>query len=113
MKTLLLASLGTVALVGCSNSAAPDNAVSDNQVVTYQCEADVSYEVTYLDNEKAVLSLFDNEYHLIQVPAGSGTKYILDDDTSKEAEGRNVTLRTKGDHARLVVDRNVYKNCRQ
>ncbi len=39
MKALLIASLCSVALVGCSKSAAPDSAVSDDQSVTYQCES--------------------------------------------------------------------------
>lgn len=111
MKALLIASLCTVALVGCSKSAALDNTVPDNQFVTYQCESDVSFEVAYLDNEKAVLRLPDNEYRLIQIAAGSGTKYILDDGTSEVVN--SVTLRTKGDNARLELDRVVYKNCRK
>ena len=51
MKALLVASLCTVALVGCSKSAAPEteSATSDNQFVTYQCESDVSFEVAYLE----------------------------------------------------------------
>ncbi|WP_135456026.1 MliC family protein [Vibrio echinoideorum] len=113
MKALLIASLCTVALVGCSKSAAPEteSATSDNQFVTYQCESDVSFEVAYLDNEKAVLRLPNNEYRLIQIAAGSGTKYILDDGTSEVVN--SVTLRTKGDNARLELDRVVYKNCRK
>lgn len=106
MKAMLVASLCTVALVGCSKSAAPDN-----QFVTYQCESDVSFDVAYLSNEKAVLRLPDNEYQLTQVPAGSGTKYILDDGTSEMIS--SITLRTKGDDARLELGRVVYRNCQK
>lgn len=109
MKAMLVASLCTVALVGCSKSAAPDSTASDNQFVTYQCESDVSFDVAYLSNEKAVLRLPDNEYQLTQVPAGSGTKYILDDGTSEMIN--SITLRTKGDDARLELGRVVYRNC--
>lgn len=109
MKAMLVASLCTVALVGCSKSAAPNSAASDNQFVTYQCESDVSFDVAYLSNEKAVLRLPDNEYQLTQVPAGSGTKYILDDGTSEMIN--SITLRTKGDDARLELGRVVYRNC--
>ncbi|ROQ86957.1 MliC family protein [Vibrio crassostreae] len=111
MKAMLVASLFTVALVGCSKSAAPDSAASDNQFVTYQCESDVSFDVAYLSNEKAVLRLPDNEYQLTQVPAGSGTKYILDDGTSEMIN--SITLRTKGDDARLELGRVVYRNCQK
>ncbi|WP_394139790.1 MliC family protein [Vibrio chagasii] len=109
MKAMLVASLCTVALMGCSKSAAPDSTISDNQFVTYQCESDVSFEVAYLDNEKAVLRLPENEYRLTQVAAGSGTKYILDDGTGELIN--SVTLRTKGDNARLELGRVVYRNC--
>ncbi|MCG9545128.1 MliC family protein [Vibrio sp. Isolate33] len=111
MKAMLVASLCTVALVGCSKSAAPDSAASDNQFVTYQCESDVTFDVAYLSNEKAVLRLPDNEYQLTQVPAGSGTKYILDDGTSEMIN--SITLRTKGDDARLELGRVVYRNCQK
>ncbi|MCG9638974.1 MliC family protein [Vibrio sp. Isolate34] len=111
MKAMLVASLCAVALVGCSKSAAPDSTASDNQFVTYQCESDVSFDVAYLSNEKAVLRLPDNEYQLTQVPAGSGTKYILDDGTSEMIN--SVTLRTKGDDARLELGRVVYRNCQK
>lgn len=113
MKAMLVASLCSVALVGCSKSAAPEteSATSDNQFVTYQCESDVSFEVAYLDNEKAVLRLPENEYRLTQVPAGSGTKYILDNGTSELIN--SVTLRTKGDNARLELGRVVYRNCQK
>lgn len=109
MKVMLVASLCTVALVGCSKSAAPDSEASNNQFMTYQCESDVSFDVAYLDNEKAVLRLPDNEYRLTQVPAGSGTKYILDDGTAEVMN--SITLRTKGDNARLELGRVVYRNC--
>ena len=111
MKALLIASLCTVALFGCSKSTAPDGAVSDDQFVTYQCESDASFKVAYLGNEKAVLRLPENEYRLTQIAAGSGTKYILDDGTSELIN--SVTLRTKGDNARLELGRVVYKNCRK
>ncbi|MGF1799282.1 MliC family protein [Vibrio gigantis] len=111
MKAMLVASLCTLALVGCSKSAAPDSAVSDNKFVTYQCESEVSFDVAYLGNEKAVLRLPDNEYQLTQVPAGSGTKYILDDGTSEMIN--SITLRTKGDNARLELGRVVYRNCQK
>ncbi|MBY7730701.1 MliC family protein [Vibrio bathopelagicus] len=111
MKALLIASLCSVALVGCSKSAAPDSVVSDDQFVTYQCESDASFKVAYLGNEKAVLRLPDNEYRLTQIAAGSGTKYILDDGTSELLN--SVTLRTKGDNARLELGRVVYKNCQK
>ncbi|MCC4818915.1 hypothetical protein BCU85_01870 [Vibrio lentus] len=113
MKAMLVASLCSVALVGCSKSATPEteSAASDNQFVAYQCESDVSFEVAYLDNEKAVLRLPENEYRLTQVPAGSGTKYILDDGTSELIN--SVTLRTKGDNARLELGRVVYRNCQK
>jgi membrane-bound inhibitor of C-type lysozyme len=46
---------------------------------------------------------------MIQVPSGSGTKYILHDGT---AEIQNpVTLYTKGKEARLELSHLVYKNC--
>ena len=108
MKAMLVASLCTVTLMGCSKSAAPDSATSDNQFVTYQCESNVSFEVAYLD-KKAVLRLPENEYRLTQVAAGSGTKYILDDGTGELIN--SVTLRTKGDNARLELGRVVYRNC--
>ncbi|MFL9759785.1 MliC family protein [Vibrio cyclitrophicus] len=111
MKAMLVASLCTVALVGCSKSASLDSAASDNQFVTYQCESDVSFDVAYLSNEKAVLRLPENEYQLTQVPAGSGTKYILDDGTSEMIS--SITLRTKGDDARLELGRVVYRNCQK
>ena len=113
MKALLIASLCTVALFGCSKSAAPEteSAVSDDQFVTYQCESDASFKVAYLSDEKAVLRLPENEYRLTQIAAGSGTMYILDDGTSELIN--SVTLRTKGDNARLELGRVVYKNCRK
>ncbi|WP_299688360.1 MliC family protein [uncultured Vibrio sp.] len=111
MKAMFMASLCTLALVGCSKSAAPDNAISDEGFVTYQCESDTSFDVAYLENEKAVLRLPKHEYRLTQIPAGSGIKYILDDGTSELIN--RVILYAKGDNARLELGRVIYKNCRK
>ncbi|MGF1754840.1 MliC family protein [Vibrio makurazakiensis] len=109
MKSLFIASLCTIALVGCSKSAAPEGVVPDDQFVTYQCESNASFDVAFLEGEKAVLRLPKHEYRLVQVAAGSGVKYILDDGTAELLN--NVTLRTKGENARLELGRVVYKNC--
>ncbi|MGY3568986.1 MliC family protein [Vibrio paucivorans] len=106
---LILFAVGLLA--GCTQSAVNGDTLNDSQFMHYQCGADKSFDVAYLtESEEAVLRLPDNEYRLVQVRAGSGTKYILNDGT---AELMNpVTLRTKGKEARLELGRVIYKNCK-
>jgi len=109
MKNWFIAAFCSIILVGCSQSASINGEVKESQFVTYQCESDKTFDVAYLPDEKAVLRLPKHEYRLTQVAAGSGTKYILDDGTAELLN--SVTLRTKGDIARLELGRVIYKNC--
>ncbi len=74
----------------------------------YQCDDTQAFDVSYPSEQSAVLRLLDHNDSLIQVAAGSGAKYILDDDSTLS---NPVTLYTKGDAARLDVHGVVYTNC--
>lgn len=106
----LLCLVFSSALLGCTHSAVVKEGELKQAAnfVTYQCESNHSFDVAYLD-EQALLRLPKSEYRLKQVPAGSGTKYILDDGTAELLN--RITLRTKGDFARLELGRVVYRNC--
>lgn len=107
----LLAFLAGTTLFGCSHSAIDREADDTYQFVTYQCESNKQFEVAYLIEEQAaLLRLPKHDYRLIQVPSGSGAKYILDNGTKPILNP--VTLHTKGDDARLELGRVVYKNCK-
>ncbi|MBW3694323.1 hypothetical protein EK599_01355 [Vibrio sp. T187] len=107
--TWLFASLGSLLVMGCSQSASVGDSIPDGKFTRYQCESNSSFEVAYLNDGKAVLRLPQHEYRLVQVAAGSGTKYILDDGTAELLN--SVTLHTKGEKARLELGRVIYKNC--
>ena len=79
--------------------------------VTYHCQADKEFDVAYTKNhESAVIRVDNQEYTLMQVPAGSGVKYVP---TGEEKTKVNpLVLHTKGEHARLEVGSEVYKGCR-
>ncbi|MDC5807535.1 MliC family protein [Vibrio europaeus] len=76
----------------------------------YQCSGGETFKLALMPNDyTALLRLPKKDYRMIQVPSGSGTKYILHDGT---AEIQNpVTLYTKGKEARLELGHLVYKNC--
>lgn len=95
----------SAALVGCAGS-------SDNvNFLQYQCEMGKSFAVAYFpEQERATLRLSGQEFPMIQMPSGSGARYILDDGN---AETQNpLTLYTKGNDARLEYERVIYKYCK-
>ncbi|KHA60013.1 hypothetical protein NL53_13000 [Vibrio variabilis] len=99
-----------VALIGCSQSASQSDNSFQGDWILYQCDAGKAFEVGYLpEQEKAWLKVEQQEFPLIQVPSGSGTKYILDDGTA--ATANPIVLHTKGTNARLEFARTIYKNC--
>ncbi|MGF1695030.1 MliC family protein [Vibrio kyushuensis] len=111
-KRLLILIACVLSLLGCSQSSSVDGMkVNESLFHTYNCESDKSFDVAYIpDSEIAVLRVAEKEYALIQIRSGSGTRYILNDGT---AEVENpVTLRTKGEEARLELNQHVYKNCK-
>ncbi|OIQ25995.1 MliC family protein [uncultured Vibrio sp.] len=109
-RLTVLITLGFV-LVGCSQSTHSDMKVDESLFHAYQCESDQHFDVAYIpDSEIAILRVEGKEYALIRIRSGSGTRYILNDGT---ADVENpITLRTKGDDARLEYHQQVYKNCK-
>lgn len=111
MKYRLIALTAVMtALMGCTHSAIQSDDVAGADFLEYQCESDRGFEVAFLsDQEAAILRLPKHDYRLIQIPSGSGSKYILDDGTSEELN--SMTLYTKDDSARLELGRVIYRNC--
>ena len=53
-----------------------------SQYVTYYCQSDKQFDVAFSDDhEDAVLRVANEEYSLMHIPAGSGAKYILKNET--------------------------------
>jgi membrane-bound inhibitor of C-type lysozyme len=106
----ILSSVIIAALAGCTHSAIQTEEVASADFIKYECESDRSFEVAYLvEQEAAILRLPKHDYRMIQIPSGSGTKYILDDGTAEKVNP--MTLYTKGEGARLELGRVIYKNC--
>ncbi|GLT16798.1 hypothetical protein GCM10007938_05740 [Vibrio zhanjiangensis] len=79
--------------------------------VTYHCQADKEFEVSYAQGDQsATLRVMNQEYPMMQVPAGSGVKYILSDKAKSSVNP--IVLHTKGEHARLEIGSEVYKGCK-
>lgn len=98
-----------VLLAGCSSSNDAMTS-SDSNSYHYQCSEDKQFSADYLIEEQgALVRVGDVDYALIQVPSGSGTRYILPNNAQTEV--KPVTLYTKGDYARLELGREIYKNC--
>lgn len=98
-----------VLLAGCSSS---NDAMTNNDPNSdhYQCSEDKQFSVDYLIEEQGALVRVDDvDYALIQVPSGSGTRYILPENAQTEVKA--VSLYTKGNSARLELGREIYKNC--
>ncbi|MCZ4294490.1 MliC family protein [Vibrio sinaloensis] len=108
-RVLLTAMIGLV-LTACSYNAVERDSAYQGDFEFYQCSADKTFKVAFMPNQPlALLRLPEHDYRLVQVPSGSGTKYILDDGTAQTLNP--VTLYTKGSEARLELGRVVYKNC--
>ncbi|ELL4669101.1 MliC family protein [Vibrio fluvialis] len=95
-------------LAGCSSSDEHGRDDSYSVFFHYQCDGPSSFDVSYSTGQRAILRLSDHSYRLIQVAAGSGTKYILDDHST---QANPITLFTKGDAARLEANGVIFKNC--
>lgn len=107
---LLLTTIIGLGLTACSYNAVERDSAYQGDFTFYQCSADKTFKVAFMPNEPlALLRLPEHDYRLVQVPSGSGTKYILDDGTAQTLNP--VTLYTKGKEARLELGRVVYKNC--
>ncbi|MCK6265311.1 MliC family protein [Vibrio sp. ZSDE26] len=110
LRMFFLLALG-LSLMGCSQSSVNEMKIDESLYHTYRCQSDMSFDVAYIpDSEIAVLRVEEMEYALIQIRSGSGTRYILNDGTAEVTNP--VTLRTKGDEARLEYNQQVYKNCK-
>ncbi|EEX42933.1 MliC family protein [Vibrio furnissii] len=105
--TFLLLGLSAL-LTGCSSSSDRANDDTYGAFFHYQCDDAASFDVAYAAKQSAMLRLSDHSYRLMEVAAGSGTKYILDDHST---EANPITLFTKGDAARLEANGVIYKNC--
>ncbi len=106
---MLLLIAASITLFGCSQSALESTDFT-GEFTQYQCDSAKAFQVGYMPSQnKALLLLSETRYRLIQVPSGSGTKYILDDGPAEKINP--VTLFTKGADARLELGRVIYKNC--
>ncbi|KJY82348.1 hypothetical protein TW81_14720 [Vibrio galatheae] len=107
---ILLTTFAAATLAGCSFTSTDEQNQYRGDFMFYQCSADQTFKLALMPNDNlALLRLPKKDYRLIQVPSGSGTKYIQDDGT---AETPNVvTLFTKGKEARLEIGEVIYKNC--
>ncbi|KLN64278.1 MULTISPECIES: MliC family protein [Vibrio] len=107
---VLFTTVLALSLSGCSFTAMERENHYQGDFMFYQCSAGETFELALMPNDDtALLRLPKRDYRMIQVPSGSGTKYILHDGT---AEIQNfVTLYTKGKEARLDLGQVVYKNC--
>lgn len=97
-------------LAGCAGSDSQTSSDDPNQY-QYDCDNQHQFSVTYLiEDQAALVRVLDIDYALVQAPAGSGTRYILPENTLSEV--MPVTLYTRGDNARLEYGREVYQNCK-
>lgn len=95
----------TLLLAGCSQTLTGSDAPL---LQHYQCAAGGSFDVSYLDQQSALLRVGGKQYTLLQVPAASGVKYVLDDKSNPQS----VMLHTKGDEATLELSSTFYKACK-
>lgn len=110
MLRLLTAFALTGMLVGCADERVVREEVFQGEFLFYQCESQYTFQVAYMPNTPAALLRTEQgDFRLMQVASGSGTKYILDDQTTEKPNP--ITLYTKGNQARLEVGRQVHKNC--
>lgn len=95
----------TLILAGCSQTSTGSDALL---LQHYQCAAGGSFDVSYPDQQSALLRIDGKQYTLLQVPAASGVKYQLDD----KNDTQSVVLHTKGDEATLEMSSAFYKACK-
>lgn len=103
-----------VLLSACSTSNNDDSNSADNHSENYgyhyQCSDDKTFQADYLIEDRGALVNVDGEdYALVQVPAGSGTRYMLPE--FAQTEVAPINLYTKGDYARLEYGLDVFINC--
>lgn len=99
-------SITVFVLLGSGCAGSKDN----TDFLNYRCESGEQFEVAYFPGkESATLRMAGESYSLIQVPSGSGIRYILD---GKTEANKAMTLYSKGDEARLEFGQSIYKNCK-
>ncbi|GAK82992.1 hypothetical protein JCM19238_536 [Vibrio ponticus] len=99
-----------VLLAGCATSNDSTTNNNDQYGYQYQCSEDKQFAADYLIEEQGALVRVDGvDYALVQVPSGSGTRYMLPENAQTEI--KPVNLYTKGKYARLELGREIYKNC--
>ncbi|PRQ64127.1 MliC family protein [Vibrio sp. V01_P9A10T6] len=109
-KSFLFIGFSVAFLAACSPHYANDSRVeSENLFQHYQCRSGEHFDVAYIEQQSAVLRIADREYTLIQIPAASGAKYVIDD--SEQTQPQTVLLHTKGDEALLEVGATIYQGC--
>ncbi|NAX18212.1 MULTISPECIES: MliC family protein [unclassified Vibrio] len=109
-KSFLFVGFSVGFLAACSPYYANDSRVeSENLFQHYQCRSGEHFDVAYIEQQSAVLRIADREYTLIQIPAASGAKYVIDD--SEQTQPQTVLLHTKGDEALLEVGSTTYQGC--
>lgn len=97
-------------LTACSTISTETENRYQGDFTYYQCSGGDTFKLALMPNDyTALLRLPKKDYRMIQVPSGSGTKYILHDGTAETPNP--VTLYTKGNEARLELGVEVYKNC--
>ncbi|PMH37588.1 hypothetical protein BCU68_07725 [Vibrio sp. 10N.286.49.B3] len=106
---LATCSLSVIALVGCSQPKMDGDGSNKSHLVRYLC-GDDGFSVLYLPDKKALLEFRDETFQLIQVPSGSGIKYITDDRDFTFTTA--VTLYSKGEEAIFEFGRAVFADCR-
>ncbi|GAB2654795.1 MliC family protein [Vibrio panuliri] len=99
-----------VLLAGCATSDDSSTNTNDQYGYQYLCSGDKEFFADFLVEEQgALVKVEDVDYALVQVPSGSGTRYMLPENAQSEIQP--VNLYTKGNYARLELGREIYKNC--
>ncbi|ROV60886.1 hypothetical protein EGH82_07605 [Vibrio ponticus] len=110
MKRASIFITSAVLLAGCATSNESTTNNNDQYGYQYQCSEEKQFLADFLVEEQGALVQVEGvDYALVQVPAGSGTRYMLPENAQTEIQP--VNLYTKGKYARLELGREIYKNC--
>ncbi len=100
-----------IGIAACSGTTEVDGLkVKKSDFKHYVCDDNRQFYAAFPSQEAAVLKTSERSYRLVRIVSGSGSKYILDDETASVTNP--VTLYTKGKDARLEVNGIIYKTCK-
>lgn len=96
-----------VTLLGCTQYSSSIPQIFE-RYYQYQCDDEKLFAADFSQPGVAYLRFNGQYFELTQVQAGSGVRYILNQNASKDID---INLHTKGSKALLEVDGTVLSNC--